>query len=685
MQVLGDVRDVLGGVLRDVEAIATSPAVMRELLGDLREAERRLGYKLRDEVVKHGSLDSRFTGAQAVMVQQQVLHAIDYVQDRIRGRTSEQAAAAIHGGLQRTITTMEGLERRFTGVVSPLRLREAHEFSRAKAQARGMWARDFPTSVDRYGTKMLGEFEEVIRGGLVAGSSMEEIIGALTGRGGPKGQVSLAAKVTPAGVLRVREADIPEGLFVRNKYWAERLVRTELLKAYNGARQAGLESSAADHPGLKRKILAILDKRTAPDSLGVHGQIRGIKEPFVDGAGRSYLYPPARPNDRETVIPWKDSWEDSAENLSDWEKACIGEGDAETEAKLEAAMRAIAGKAEPGAKPSKAKAPKAPKPPSERPKVKTWAERTEADLRGRLAYDRYTGMTFDGDKVGVVVAGPNDWRASYTHRSPRGIVSTDLGAFASHDEARDALVAHWNTRMARAAQSIERWKIDDYTAAVDRDDRPKMRRLVRGLLYENKVLPRDALFSDVADVLDVSPNRSMPDALAYHHWNGRVELRQDAFDAAKKQSNGLRPGLASHLGTMVHEELHGSTHYSAASFYAGYGAAIEEVTVEMAARKVVAKATKTPMPYYTGAYQRHIDEIVGIVQEEVEKVQGSHRGTRDRDAVADAGLAMRGKQRGRGARDAGELLDQFVDKLKVPAKAKRFIRGRIHSTVRAPR
>jgi hypothetical protein len=684
VHVLGDVRDVLGGVLRDVEAIATSPAVMRELLGDLREAERRLGYKLRYEVVKHGSLDGRFTGAQAVAVQQQVLHAIDYVQDRIRGRTSDQAAVAIQGGLQRTITTMEGLERRFTGVVTPLRLREAHEFSRSKAQARGMWARDFPTSVDRYGAKMLSEFEEVIRGGLIAGSSMDDIIGALTGRGGPKGLVSLAAKVTPAGVLRVREADIPEGLFVRNKYWAERLVRTELLKAYNGARQAGLESSATDHPGLKRKILAILDKRTAPDSLAVHGQIRGIKEPFVDGAGRSYLYPPARPNDRETVIPWKDEWEDSSENLSEWEKVCIGEGDAETEAKLEKAMRAIAaGKPTPTTKAPRV--PKPPKPPSERPKVKTWAERTEENLRGRLAYDRYTGATFDGAKVGFV-AGPttidgNDWRPKYIRRSA---VPMELGVFATHDEARDALMAHWNTRMSRAAQSIERWKYTDYTAAVDAGDRTKMRRLVRGLLWENKVLPRDAFLSEVADVLDVASVSSMPDAIGLHHWDGRITIRQDAFDKAKLH-NGSRPGMESHLSTMIHEELHGSTHYQVASFYAGYGAAVEEVTVEMAARKITSKALKVQMPYYSGAYQTNIEEVVTIVQEEVERVLGHHRGTKDRDAVADAGIAMRGKQGSRGAENAGELLDQFVDKLKVPAKAKRFIRGRIHASIRAPR
>lgn len=689
---LGDVRDVLAGVLRDVEIIGTSPAVMRELLEDLQRAEASLANKLRAEATKHGALDARFTGAQALMVQQQVTQTIAYVQQRLQGHTAAQAGAAIDAGLKRTATTMEGLEKRFTGIVTPLRLRQAHEFSRAKAQARGMWAREFPTSVDRYGTKMLGEFEEIIRAGMIAGSSMDDIIAAITGHGGPTGKVSMAAKITPHGVLRVRESDIPEGLFVRHKYWAERLVRTEMLKAYNGARQAGLEVTELDHPGLKRKILATLDKRTAKDSIAVHGQIRGIKEHFVDGAGRSYLYPPARPNDRETVIPWKTDWEDSSENMSEWEKVCIGEGDAATEAKLEATMRAIAG----GHVGPKTRKPKAVKPPMEQPKTKTWQERVEEDLRGRLKWGAFTGLRLDTAQAGYTQppAQPGGlWRAFAVMRAN----VQNIGGFATEEAAKDALTAHWNVRCAQAAKSIERWKLSDYEAAAAAGDGARMRRQVRGLLYEQGVLPRDALFSDKADVLDVSPERKMPDARAYHHWDGRVELRRDVFDEAKggpptaltgeAKEMLIRKRFAGHLGTMIHEELHGSTNFESAGFYAKYGAAVEEVTVEMAARKIVAKALKMPPEWYGGAYQNAINEIVDIVQQEVAKVnKGLHRGVKDREAVADAGINMRGRKTSAlPVYSPDGIVDQFMLNLKVPGKARKAIRQRILNEVTAPR
>lgn len=690
---LVDVRDLLKGTLGDVESIAKSPVVMRELLNDLRTAERILAARLRDQMTKYGSLDARFSGAQALALQQQLYQTVDYVQDRLRGRTMQQAETAITAGLDRTVTLMEGLERRFVGVATPLRLRQANELRGAQHQARGLWARDFPTSVDRYGTKMLGEVEEIIRAGFVAGSSMDDVIAALTGHGGPTGKVSMSAKVTPAGVLRVVESDIPEGLFVRHKYWAERIVRTEMLRAYNGARQVGLEHIHDNNfPGMKRKILAVLDKRTAPDSLSVHGQIRGIKDPFADGAGRVYMYPPARPNDRETVIPWRTEWEESADNLSEWEKACIGEGDADLEKKLEAALT--------GLKPTKTPSGKVKAPtgtaPIDKPKKPTYHEKIETELRAGLGYGKFTGATFTGEQVGYVAPEHGFWRAHSLMRGRSDLLAT----FNTEDEAKAGLMQHWNERLAKSARSIDKWSEKDYKAAVGAKDGTKMRRLVRGLLYENGVLPLDAVLSDAADTMLITANSRMPDARAYHHWDGRVELRRDVFEEATRKS-GLRPRhgepdqwildserqtYAKHLRTMIHEELHGSTSFYGSGFYAGYGATIEEVTVEMAARRIAAKATGIGADLYGGSYQPQIEAVVKIVQEEVAVVLGQHRGTKDREAISEAGIAMRSRKvtvRAAGAPDG--IVDQFMSTLKVPTKAKARIRARILAEVKAPR
>jgi len=280
--------------------------IRREILADLERADRDLRERLRRARV--AGLGERFTGAQAELYLAQVQAAIPVVQrkvDRTRVRTSTQGATV---GASAAVDLISDLEERFTGIAAPLRLRQAGRLVHVPDLMLGARARYVATSLDRYGGAMIEDFEKIIRAGLITGSSTQDIIDALSGHGGPRGTVSLAATVTPTGVLRLREAEIPEGLFVRSRYWAERLVRTELAAAYNGAKLEGLRESSTEFPDMKKKILAVLDNRTAPDSLYVHGQIRALDEEFEDGAGRRYLYPPGRPNDRETIIPWRDRW-----------------------------------------------------------------------------------------------------------------------------------------------------------------------------------------------------------------------------------------------------------------------------------------------------------------------------------------------------------------------------------------
>ena len=67
-------------------------------------------------------------------------------------------------------------------------------------------------------------------------------------------------------------------------------------------------------------LVATFDNRTGWDSYQVHGQIRRPEEPFEWSKG-SYMYPPNRPNDRETTITYRISWplEAELEPMSDGE------------------------------------------------------------------------------------------------------------------------------------------------------------------------------------------------------------------------------------------------------------------------------------------------------------------------------------------------------------------------------
>lgn len=326
----GTVAQLLEGTRRDVEAISAlgssrTNAVARELESELLEAQRNLARRLRQEARRHGGRTARFTGASALSYERQIEISLQYLQARMIGLTEAQATAAIATSMRRTVRLMEGLEARFTGIHRRLRLGEANQMRTAVQGARATLLRQIPTSVDRYGRAMIGEFERMMRVGMVQGSTLDEMTAALTGHGGPRGTVSMRATVTPSGVLRLEEADIPEGLFVRHRYWAERIVRTEVVRAYNGSRVEGLRTmQQTDFPDLQKKIIAILDRRTASDSIAVDGQIRGIDEAFVDGMGRVYQYPPARPNDRETVIPWRPHWDQQVAGAPRADREALG-------------------------------------------------------------------------------------------------------------------------------------------------------------------------------------------------------------------------------------------------------------------------------------------------------------------------------------------------------------------------
>ncbi len=168
------------------------------------------------------------------------------------------------------------------------------------------------TSVDRYERAMIGQINRIIATGIARGRTQSQMVDDLVQIRGPKGVVSLrAVQIQPGMVVRVAEENIPEGLFLRYRSWAWRIVRTEMSEAQNASHMASIQGHREQFPDIKKKILATFDLRTAMDSVGVHGQVRPVDGYFMDGAGRTYQRPPSRPNDREVVIPWRDRWSET--------------------------------------------------------------------------------------------------------------------------------------------------------------------------------------------------------------------------------------------------------------------------------------------------------------------------------------------------------------------------------------
>jgi len=286
-------------------------AAQKDLLSVLEAADAEVAKRLAKISPKPNG-DMKFTAAQAIAYRAQIAVVIEKVKYKLDPVATDVAEAAMQKSVKQGASLLAKLEQSFKGVSTSPNILAAMQQSQVVRGPNASLVTRVATSLDRYGYEMGGQFSRILQVGLLSGATQDQMVATLVGHGGPKGKVSLAAKeVAPGVVQRVREGDIPEGLFVRHRYWAERIVRTELAYAFNGVKLEQMRTMRAEGLEVKKKIVAHFDSRTAPDSVAVHGQVRELEQSFLDGAGRSYLQPPGRPNDRETIIPWFGDWEET--------------------------------------------------------------------------------------------------------------------------------------------------------------------------------------------------------------------------------------------------------------------------------------------------------------------------------------------------------------------------------------
>jgi len=107
-------------------------------------------------------------------------------------------------------------------------------------------------------------------------------------------------------------------------YQVERLVRTETASSWNAAANDCLMTAAQELPQLRSRWTEMIndltnvpfDKKVAVDSIVMHGQVArpgfAFTMPSDPGvsqySGKSWVYPPNRPNDRSCLVPWMPDW-----------------------------------------------------------------------------------------------------------------------------------------------------------------------------------------------------------------------------------------------------------------------------------------------------------------------------------------------------------------------------------------
>lgn len=187
----------------------------------------------------------------------------------------------------------------FEGTVRPIAL----EATTVIAQGdRLLWPR-YKTSAARYAGQIGDDIRRQLAIGLVRGETVDQMVRRLAAHGGPKGLVFVRGK---EGDPKARAEMISEGLFKRYRSWAERLVRTETVNAYNEAALIGMDQLEKDDPGYFKRWDAAVDGRLCILCRYFDDLVVPLHERFPLGFDK----PPRHPNCRCAVVIWRKEWDE---------------------------------------------------------------------------------------------------------------------------------------------------------------------------------------------------------------------------------------------------------------------------------------------------------------------------------------------------------------------------------------
>jgi hypothetical protein len=262
---------------RRTEQLLTDAA--QDLAKRLKAAERR---GLGKETFTHQQLRSTLAQVQAVTKD---------LNKHLKTHLFDQAKPAARRGAEGVAQYMTAADKAFRGAgTQPLALRTAamleagEEGAESSILDRILEDQSHPSRMgvlQRYGVAVIDHFERQLRKGVVARKSRAEMVDDLV-------EESPFLKAAP-------------------RFWAERIVRTELHHALNRGQYEATKKADEQLGDMVKIISSVFDDRTGADSFAVHGQIRRPEEAFESWYGL-FQYPPDRPNDRGVVVPHRVAW-----------------------------------------------------------------------------------------------------------------------------------------------------------------------------------------------------------------------------------------------------------------------------------------------------------------------------------------------------------------------------------------
>lgn len=266
---------------------ATSKEHARKLL---KRAEAELVRRLHQAGGLEGGGLETFTNARARIVLTQVRTMLKELTLGMKKSLVDSVDPIVGQQVEGVIQYMNAAEKKYRGMVRALPIDETRMFDRVAMGTESSLLHRISTDPEhpghpgvlaRYEDATIGKFEEILQGHVLTGRSWSE----------------------------TRDMIVDASPFLQGApaYWGERLLRTESIAMYN---RAGWESNRQLDAALGDmcKVLVMVDDdRTAADSYAVTGQIRRSEEAFETWYGLMQ-HPPARSNDRESVLPQRISW-----------------------------------------------------------------------------------------------------------------------------------------------------------------------------------------------------------------------------------------------------------------------------------------------------------------------------------------------------------------------------------------
>ena len=250
-----------------------------------------------------GRGSSSFTAHHLHMALAQLKAGQIYIDDQMLGELNAATREAQVESLHTLVRNYKRLEKHFTGHATVLPIEEAARFAGVIDKSRGSLLRQHKTSIKRYGMVVIEKAQDAMSVSAASGESLDGAIG------------------------RVHEV-------VQGEWWAaERIARTESCWAYNSSHAEGIKEIAKEDSALEQQWSEFcapdgspLDIRVGVDSIALNGQVAApggvftmpATAPFPDAkgntqvdaslVGKSWEFPPDRPNDRATILPWKKEW-----------------------------------------------------------------------------------------------------------------------------------------------------------------------------------------------------------------------------------------------------------------------------------------------------------------------------------------------------------------------------------------